>query len=70
MATLGGARALGWDATTGSLEEGKDADMLVLRAAAGARSIDDVLSALIFDNDDLGVEAVYLRGRRLDAPRA
>ena len=54
----------------GSLEQGKDADVLVLRVGERARTVDDVLSALLFDSDDLGVEAVYLRGRRLDVPRA
>ena len=38
LATLGGAEALGVDATVGSLEPGKDADLVVLDAHADANS--------------------------------
>jgi len=66
LATLEGARALGFSAQSGSLEPGKDADLVVLRAAADAQNAADLLSGLIFDGDDLAVLACYVRGRRLD----
>jgi guanine deaminase len=66
MATLDGARALGWGERTGSLEPGKDADLVALRLPAHARSRDELLAAILFDNDESGVEASWVRGRRLD----
>ncbi|MBR57392.1 MAG: guanine deaminase [Myxococcales bacterium] len=82
-ATLGGAQALGLDATIGCLSPGKDADFVVLqpdRLGVHAPSmptrdpnpeeLDDLLSPLIFLGDDRLVEHVRVRGRELAYPGA
>jgi guanine deaminase len=63
LSTLGGATALGLGDRIGSLEPGKDADMVVMTAAEWLRRRDDVLSALVFDRDLCRVEACYVRGK-------
>jgi guanine deaminase len=70
MATLAGAHALGWGHVTGSLEPGKEADIVVLRLPTPASTLDEVLAALVFDTDAVGVEACYVRGSRVDQPSA
>jgi len=65
MATLGGARALGWDDRIGSLECGKDADLVVIELPHAAKTQADALAELVFDNDQTMVKQVYVRGRRL-----
>ena len=69
MATLGGAEVLGCADRCGSLEVGKDADIVVLPAPAAATNRENLLAALVFDNDAVSVEDVYVRGKRL-APHA
>jgi guanine deaminase len=73
LATLGGARTLSCEHATGSLEAGKDADLLVLdteatpllaRRTREAVAIGEVLAGLIFMGDDRCVHRVYIRGRR------
>ena len=80
LATLDGARALGLDDVTGSLEVGKEADLVVVDPAATAAIPDDgglaevidalddpslLVSRLIFRATPAMVRATYVRGRRL-----
>lgn len=74
MATLGGARSLGWGDRIGNFQAGKDADFVVIRAeylvaaATGLTELaddDDLrpwLSRLIHQGQAAAVEAVFLRG--------
>lgn len=65
MATLGGARALGQGDRTGSLEVGKDADVIALACSTRSRGLDALLQEIVFDNDHAGVADAYVKGRRL-----
>jgi len=74
MATLGNARILKTDQTTGSLDIGKFADVVVLDPQATevlnarhtlSNSIEDVLFALALLGDDRAVAATYVAGRRV-----
>jgi len=66
MATLGGARALGLDATTGSLELGKAADFIAVRLGGpDVEPLYSVLSALVYAAGRGGVTDVWVDGARL-----
>lgn len=73
LATLGGAQALGIPETTGSLAEGKEADIVVADPAAvappeadvEAMDADEVLSLCVWRGDDRMTKAAYVRGRKL-----
>ena len=77
LATLDGARALGLEAVTGSLEPGKEADFIVVdparidpAPARGPEPSSQVISRLLFRADPAMVRATYVRGRlchRLEA---
>lgn len=70
LATLGGARALGAADRIGSLEAGKDADLIAVKLSPRVSSLDDVLAELVFETDEPFVAESYVRGRRLElAPR-
>jgi guanine deaminase len=77
MGTMEGARALGLDGVIGSLEVGKEADMIavdpsLVAALPGSASDDDpvdLMSRVIFRAHPSMVRAAWVRGRRLEGPQ-
>ena len=77
IGTLGGARALGLDDRIGSLEVGKEADVIAIDPAFVApvpgvvdEAPEDLASRLIFRSHPDMVRAAWVRGRRLEGPGA
>ena len=75
LGSLGGAEALGLGDLTGSLEAGKDADMIAVDPAYLAPipgieddTPEDLASRLIFRAHPDMVRAAWVRGRRLEGP--
>ena len=65
MATLGGARALGFDADTGSLLPGKAADFIAIDLArCPALDAPRVAEALLYDATRADISDVWVGGRR------
>jgi 5-methylthioadenosine/S-adenosylhomocysteine deaminase len=66
MATLGGARALGLDGLTGSLESGKSADLIAVDLSAPRfLPVYDPMAQLIHTGAGSAVTHVWVRGRAL-----
>ncbi len=77
LGSLGGAKALGLDEVTGSLETGKEADVIAVDPAFGAplpgivdEDPADLVSRLIFRAHPDMVRGAWVRGRRLEGPGA
>jgi guanine deaminase len=76
LGSLGGAGALGLDDVTGSLEAGKEADIIAIDPSylapvdgmAADDHLEDLASRLIFRAHPDMVRAAWVRGRRLDGP--
>ncbi|GLB28333.1 amidohydrolase [Lacrimispora amygdalina] len=66
MATIQGAKALGLDGITGSLEPGKQADLVLIETdSANMFPVYDPYSALVYSANPSNVETVYVAGECL-----
>ncbi|NPA75726.1 MAG: guanine deaminase [Euryarchaeota archaeon] len=64
LLTLGGAKVLGIDSITGSLEPGKSADFVVVEPIE-KEAPRDMLSKLMFLGDDRNILATYVQGKNV-----
>ena len=66
MATISGAKALGLDNRIGTIEKGKEADIVLINTAdANMSPLNDPFSAIVFSADRKNVDTVFCKGRKL-----
>jgi 5-methylthioadenosine/S-adenosylhomocysteine deaminase len=66
MATIGGATALGRDSECGTLEVGKDADLMLLSTdSLHMTPLNNIFSALVFSAKSSDVQTVFCSGELL-----
>ena len=66
MATIGGAKALGLDNRIGTIEKGKEADIVLMNTSdANMSPLNDPFSAIVFSADRKNVDTVFCKGRKL-----
>lgn len=66
MATINGAKALGLDDKIGTIEEGKEADVIVMDMDKLHTSpTNDIFSSIIFASDKENIEYVFSKGEML-----
>ena len=66
MATINGARALGLDSRIGTIEEGKDADIVLINTDdVNMTPLNDPLSAVVFAADRKSIDTVFCKGKKL-----
>ncbi len=66
MATAGGARALGLDDRIGTIEAGKEADIVLISTKdVNMTPMNDPFSAVIFSSDRKNIDTVFCRGKKL-----
>ncbi len=63
MATINGAKALGIDHKTGSIKEGKSADLVIVNMNKNLRNFNDIYSALVHRTEAEDILTVLLRGK-------
>lgn len=64
MATIGGAKALGLDDKIGTLEAGKEADIVLInKERANMSPLNDIFSAVVFSASEANVDSLYCKGK-------
>jgi 5-methylthioadenosine/S-adenosylhomocysteine deaminase len=63
MGTLGGAKALLLDKSVGSIEEGKNADIVILNSGTSLLPMNNLLSQLALSENGESVESVFVNGK-------
>lgn len=66
MATINGAKALGLDDKIGTLEVGKEADIVLINKNISEMTpLNNIFSALVFSLPDRAIDSVFCRGKQL-----
>ncbi len=66
MATINGAKALGLDDRIGTIEEGKEADIVLINTDdSNMTPLNDPFSAVVFSADRKNIDTVFSKGRKL-----
>ena len=63
MGTTGGAKALLLDQVTGSIEEGKKADLVILNPATSLMPLNNIINQLVLGETDKSVQTVFVDGK-------